>query len=92
MLINLGMTDTNRFVYELLEVVQVRWYWNKQPFNLKGMFAQQPLLSIPRLDSCFAMHAAVHQLDVQSRSQLMRYCEEDSNALEEEYRSQPPSS
>jgi len=30
--------------------------------------------------------AAVHQLDVQSRSQLMRYCEEDSNHLEQQYR------
>lgn len=28
----------------------------------------------------------MHQLDVQSRSQLTRYCEEDSNAVEHEYR------
>ena len=30
--------------------------------------------------------AAVHQLDIQSRSQLKRFCEEDSNALENAYR------
>ncbi|KAL0042774.1 hypothetical protein WJX79_010528 [Trebouxia sp. C0005] len=58
------MTDISSFTYEPLKVDQVRWYWNKQPFNLK----------------------AVHQLDVQSRSQLMRYCEEDSNHLEQQYR------
>lgn len=58
------MADISSFTYEPLKVDQVRWYWNKQPFNLK----------------------AVHQLDVQSRSQLMRYCEEDSNHLEQQYR------
>lgn len=30
--------------------------------------------------------AAVHQLDVQSRSQLVRFCEEDSRSLEKAYR------
>lgn len=58
------------FSYAPLEIDQVRWYWNKQPYSLK----------------------AVHQLDVQSRSQLTRYCEEDSNALEQEYRYKSPSS
>ena len=58
------MESSTSFSYEPLATEQVRWYWNKQPFNL----------------------AAVHQLDVQSRSQLTRYCEEDSNALEKEYR------
>ena len=24
------------FSYEPLQIEQVRWYWNKQPFNLKG--------------------------------------------------------
>ena len=25
------------FSYEPLQIEQVRWYWNKQPFNLKGV-------------------------------------------------------
>ncbi|KAL3144354.1 hypothetical protein ABBQ32_004110 [Trebouxia sp. C0010 RCD-2024] len=58
------MESKSSLLYAPLEIEQVRWYWNKEPYNLK----------------------AVHQLDVQSRSQLTRYCEEDSNALEQEYR------
>lgn len=63
------MESKSSLLYAPLEVEQVRWYWNKQPYNIK----------------------AVHQLDVQSRSELTRYCEEDSNALEQEYRYDSPS-
>lgn len=63
------MESKSSLLYAPLEIEQVRWYWNKEPYNLK----------------------AVHQLDVQSRSQLTRYCEEDSNALEQEYRYDSPS-
>jgi len=34
-----SMADISSFTYEPLKVDQVRWYWNKQPFNLKGVLA-----------------------------------------------------
>lgn len=75
------------FTYKELELDSARWYWNKQPLNLKGNACWRVEIWPAHLLQRFSTPAAVHQLDIQSRSQLVRFCEEDSRALEKAYRS-----
>ena len=86
--------------YRPLDIQDTRWYWNKQPYSLKGsIFRESNIIEVPMPSSCpckpleylrvlthLLCNAALYQQDIQHRAHLQRFGNADTHTLEKSYR------